>query len=248
MRTDPQFIKLIVVALSLAVMAAGIAREAFVLEFGVGTLLQDLRQFDLDSENSVPAWWSSSLMLLAALMLYRLGAEARPRGDRLWLFWVALAAAFFLLSIDEAASFHEGVIEPLKAAFGFGGALYYAWVVPAVICLVVFGLLLLPLLQLVPTGLKWRLVICGAIFVTGALGMEMVGGWLDFEGLRPTPVYALVTTVEEGLEILGLSLFLSALLDQFDPNRAVVGIRAVQRAAAAQPPVPHLGQYPVAAE
>ena len=142
MRTDPHFIKQILLAVTLAVLAAGFAREAFVLEIGTHTVLQDLRQFHLDSENSVPAWWSSSLMLVAAMVLYRLGAEAKAAGDRMWQLWALLAVAFFFLSMDEAASFHEGVIEPLKSAFGFGGIFFYAWVVPAVLCLGGFGLLI----------------------------------------------------------------------------------------------------------
>lgn len=257
MRTDPYFIKQILLAVTLAVLAAGFAREAFVLEIGPHTVLQDLRQFHLDSENSVPAWWSSSLMLVAAMMLYRLGAEAKAVGDRLWQLWALLAVAFFFLSMDEAASFHEGVIEPLKAMFGFGGIFFYAWVVPAALCLGAFGLLILPLLRQLPPRLSGRLVLSGIIFVSGALGMEMVGGWLDYSGLRDRTFYTLAFTVEETAEFVGLLLFNFALLDQFDPARAQIGHRAcgivattdVSKPAAAAPAMPGIGQYPpVAAE
>ncbi|WP_428481401.1 hypothetical protein [Pyruvatibacter mobilis] len=256
MRTDPHFIKQILLAVTLAVLAAGFAREAFVLEIGTHTVLQDLRQFHLDSENSVPAWWSSSLMLVAAMVLYRLGAEAKAAGDRMWQLWALLAVAFFFLSMDEAASFHEGVIEPLKSVFGFGGIFFYAWVVPAVLCLGGFGLLILPLLRQLPPRLSGRLVLSGIIFVGGALGMEMVGGWLDYSGLRASTFYVLAVTVEETAEFVGLLLFNFALLDQFDLARAQIGHRARGVAsptggdtrAAAAPAMAGTGQYPVAAE
>ncbi len=257
MRIDPQFGKYVVFALSLAVFAAGLAREAFLLNVGAHTMLQDLRQFDLDAENSVPAWWGSSVMLLTCLVLYTLASRAWWDNDRLWRLWLVLAVAFLALSIDESASFHEGVIEPLRAAFGFTGILYYAWVVPALLCVAALGLLLLPLLKDLPKDLIIRFGLFGGIFLSGALGMEMVGGWLDYEGQRVTAYYALSTSVEEGLELLGLSLFLAALLDQFDPARAVVGRLSKDRSEHTRPgrqhivtrPQPQLaamtGQYPL---
>lgn len=251
MRTDPQFLKNIVFAGSLAVLAAGLAREAFVLEYGVGTIVQDLRQFDLDSENSVPSWWGSVLLLTASCLLYALGAQARALRDRLWPLWAIMAFVFLLLSIDEAASFHEGTIEPLKAAFGFHGALYYAWVVPAIACLAALGVILLPLLRYLPQALFIRFAAYGGIFVFGAVGMEMVGGWLDSHGFRHTPYYALSTSFEEMLELLGASMFVVVLLDQFDPTRAHVGRYARRPNAYAPPrqaatPRAAAGQFPLA--
>ncbi|MEP0069707.1 hypothetical protein [Pyruvatibacter sp.] len=229
MRLDPQFAKYMIFAGSLAVLAAGLAREAFVINVGVGTVLQDLRQFNLDAENSVPAWWGSSMMLIASLLLYTLGANAWRAGDILWRLWLVLAIVFMALSIDEAASFHEGVIAPLRSAFGFGGLLFYAWIVPAFICVAGLGLALLPLLKRLPTSLFWKFAAYGGIFVAGALGMEMIGGWLDYQGYRATAFYALSISIEEGFELLGVSLFIAALLDQFDPARAVVGDYARHR-------------------
>ncbi len=255
MRLDPQTGKYVIFAVSLAVFAAGLAREAFMLNIGGHTIVQDLRQFDLDAENSVPAWWGSSAMLLAALLLYTLGAQAWRVGDRLWRLWTIMAFVFVALSIDEAASFHEGVIDPLRSAFGFGGFLFYAWVVPAFICVAGLGLVLLPLLRDLPRGLFVRFAIYGALFVFGALGMEMLGGWLDYNGYRMSAYYALTISVEEGLELLGVSLFVATLLDQFDPSRATVGRYAQHRQQVinhARAPAPQIrtasGQFPAAGE
>lgn len=241
MRLDTDFARYVIYCGSLGVFALGLAREAFVLQIGTGTLLQDLRQFDLDAENSVPAWWASSLMLAASVMLYVLGAQARAAGAAIWKFWALLALAFLALSIDEAASFHEGLIAPLRAAFGFDGVLFYAWVVPAAIALAIFGSVLLPLMRLVPRPLRRRFLFAGAIFVSGAMGMEMAGAWLDHAGLRGTPAYALAILAEEGGEILGLTLFTSALLDalagRFGPAAAALPAEMAAR----------MGQFPAPA-
>ncbi len=54
---------------SFAVIALGIVREIFIAYIGVDSPLQDLRHFALDSENSLPVWYSSTLMTLSALLL-----------------------------------------------------------------------------------------------------------------------------------------------------------------------------------
>lgn len=186
------------------------------------------------------------MMLIASLLLYALSANAWRAGDTLWRLWLVMAIVLFGLSMDEAASFHEGVIMPLRNTFGFGGILFYAWVVPALICIGGLGLVLLPLLKRLPPRLFWRFALCGGLFIGGAVGMEMVGGWLDYEGYRATAFYALSTSMEEGLELLGMSLFLAALLDQFDPGLAVVGDYARHRAERDDTPgrVTGAGQFP----
>lgn len=242
MRLDMEFAKYAVFCGSLAVMALGLAREAMVLQIGTQTLLQDLRQFDLDAENSVPAWWSASMLLAASLSFYVLAARAHTARASVWRLWLILSLAFLLLSIDEAASFHEGAIAPLRAAFGFSGAFFYAWTVPALVCLGVFGAAILPLLRHVPRALLWRMVTAGAVFVAGALGMEMVGGWLDYEGLRGTRWYAVSISIEEGCEILGVTLLLAALFDALAGRYATTASRAPGRAR----PAPAISAYPAA--
>lgn len=89
-----------------------------------------LVQFHLGAENVVAAWYSSMLLLLVALAClaaYALDGQqlaanpAKTRTvliSRLRLGWLALAAAFTLLSLDEIGSLHErvGMIVALNAA------------------------------------------------------------------------------------------------------------------------------------
>ena len=51
-------------------------------------------------------------------------------------------------------------------------------------------------------------MISGAIFVGGAVGMEIVGEPMDSDSL----IYNLTTMVEEGMEIFGIILFTKALI------------------------------------
>jgi hypothetical protein len=197
---------------SIAVVALGIFREVFVLSNGLQTPLQELRQFDLDAENNVPSWWSSSLMLASAMVLFLFAKADDNRGLFHSKIWLPLAVVFLLLSIDESASFHEALMNPLRTVLGAGGIFYYAWVVPAFLCLALFGLLILRSFLQLPGNVQFAFALAGTIYVSGALGMELFGGWLDYSGLRMETIYSLSIIVEETLEIIGLTLFLLALI------------------------------------
>jgi hypothetical protein len=70
--------------------------------------------FDLDGEGSLGAWFSSLLLLLSALAALLVYTLRRHRlgdyrgGYRVWL-WAA--ACWFVMSVDEAGSLHEGFKE-----------------------------------------------------------------------------------------------------------------------------------------
>ena len=61
---------------------------------------------------------------------------------------------------------------------------------------------------------RWKgwFAAAGAIYVGGAVGVELLGGLYASQYDVATFAYALITTVEEGLEMLGVVLFLYAIL------------------------------------
>ena len=62
--------------------------------------------------------------------------------------------------------------------------------------------------------LRRRLVIAGAVYLTGALVLETASGQVLRVFGAGGKAYTLVTSVEEGLEMAGASLLLAALLVQ----------------------------------
>jgi hypothetical protein len=51
-----------------------------------------------------------------------------------------------------------------------------------------------------------------ALYIGGAMGMEMVGGFIiTTKGMHPL-FYAIATTLEESLEMLGIVVFIHALM------------------------------------
>ena len=194
------------------VLGLAILREFVISIIGTGTALKDLRHFSLDSEHSLPAWYESATMLASAGLLTILAALARHDDPRNRLPWMLLAIIFLLMSIDELVAFHEGSMRPLREAFHLTGIFYFLWVIIAAPLLVALAIYFVPFMLRLPRPTAVRFFIAGAIFVSGAFGMEFIGGYyVSFAGYDYLP-YRIASTCEESLEIIGMTLFLSSLL------------------------------------
>lgn len=173
-----------------------------------------LQQFNLNSEQSVPAWFSSMLLLAAAGLLAWTAAIVRREGlpDR-WR-WTLLAGVFVVLSMDEAASFHEMMSAPMRNQYNPGGFFRYAWVMPGIAGCIVLAAFFFPLVRRLRARTRWLVVLAGVCYLGGALGCEMTSAWfLDRDGFYSVP-YKVAATCEEMLEITGLIIFCYALMDQ----------------------------------
>jgi hypothetical protein len=161
-------------------------------------------RLSLSHEGNLPTWFSSSLLLLCGLAAGGI-ARTRPRWRHHW--W-GLAIGFTYASLDEAIGIHEH----LGGNFDTSGVLHFDWVIPAIAILAVLAAIYLPFVRALPVRTCRRLVIAGAIYVGGALVMELpLGWWTEREGSDGLG-YALIDWVEETLEMIGASLGLVALV------------------------------------
>lgn len=194
---------------------------------GLGPVLGFL---SLSYEQNLPTWYASGLLLCCALVLAAIAREAALTGASHRWHWRGLAATFLYLSLDEAVGLHEHLGEGLELP----GVLYFSWVVPAAVAVGVFGLLYLPFLAHLPARPRWQFLAAGAIYVTGALGMELpLGYWTERHG-NDNLVYALIDLVEESLELLGVSLFLVALVEYLGA-RVRVTLASLERQGSSGP-------------
>ena len=89
-----------------------------------------VRLFRVDGETNIPTWYSSSLLLLCALVLAVIGKMKLQGYDRYALHWVLLSGGFVYLSLDEAAVLHEMLNKPAVALISPAGLLAFPWVIP----------------------------------------------------------------------------------------------------------------------
>jgi hypothetical protein len=180
-------------------------------QLGIARTLNFPRQFDLNGEGNLAAWFYSFLLLCCAALTLVLTLAARVKGVRLAGRWEALAVLFLLMAVDETAQLHDMATGPLRNGLGLDfGVLYFAWLVPALLALGVCFVYFAPLARSLPADIRTRFVGAVALYVGGAAGGEMLGGFTVAAG-RTSPGYLATITLEESLDLAGALLFLSTL-------------------------------------
>ncbi|KXF75668.1 hypothetical protein ATN84_16910 [Paramesorhizobium deserti] len=173
---------------------------------------------DVDSEESAFTWLSVIVAFCAAGLLFRAGSEASMRNSRFIWHWYFLAALFMLLSFDEFAGIHEKISAVLSLRMENTGLLYFAWAAPAGV-ISVFGLaVFVPFIRSFSPRLAVLLVISAVVFLSGAVGFEMIGGSVaELEGVGSFR-YRILTNFEEGLEMAGMLIFIFVVLSHLEGN------------------------------
>jgi len=180
--------------------------------------------FDAAEEVTIPTWYASSLLLGAALLFAAIAVFAARERQPLTRHWYGLAAIFLGLSIDEAADAHGAISYRMSDALDVSGPLTYPWVIPGAIFTVAVALAYLSFLRQIDPLLRRRLLIAGALYVSGALGMEMVQATYDSMYANET-FYALLVGIEEGMEMIAIAYLIGALLSHLAPMLRRLGLR-----------------------
>lgn len=169
-----------------------------------------MQLFELDSDQNIPTWYSSSMLLICAGLLAAIAAASRRNVYRIQ--WTGLSFIFLYLSADEAASIHEKVSSEIGGLIPISGFSDYAWIFLYAPLVLIFVLLYARFVRTLPVEIKRLFVVAGSLYVAGALGMEAVDGtYASFYG-GSNVVYSLLTHIEEILEMLGVVVFFYALL------------------------------------
>lgn len=197
---------------SAVVIAAGVGRELAAYLSGTPTSAYGLRLLRLDAENTLPVWYSSTQLIACALLLFLQALQARAERSKQQAGWLLLAFGFIYLSMDETASIHEILIDKLKLVFYTGGVFTFGWVLVAIPAVIVVLLMLSRFILRLPRGTRILFLVSGTIYVFGAVGLEMMGAPIFEARGVDAPDYVAVVVTEETLEIVGISLFLTALL------------------------------------
>jgi hypothetical protein len=168
--------------------------------------------FDLDREGNIPTLYSAVTLLLSAGLLAVIAMAKKRQGKREYLFWAGLALVFLFLSVDDGAALHENIIRPLRNALNTSGVLYFAWVIPYGAFVLTLGLVYFRFLFSLPARIRSLIILAGLLYVGGALGFELIGGyWTEVNG-QENAAYALITTCEQTLQMTGTLVLIYALM------------------------------------
>jgi hypothetical protein len=222
-------VKRIVQTLLGVVLFLGVAGLAVDVGLHIGIknkLMESLwKLFHLNYEGNLPSWYSSMSLLFCAALLSIIAATKHIARNRYALHWKGLAIIFLALSIDEAVGFHERLTVPTRAVLNTGGLLHYAWVIPGAIFALGCGLAFLGLLMSLPAKTRYLFVLAGVVFVGGAIGMELLGGYIDNLYGSNNLLFSMQVVIEETLEMLGIWIFIYALLSYIKASFQEVPLR-----------------------
>lgn len=214
-------LKLTIVTASIVVASIGVMRELYIVALGTDTALRELGPLALDNENTLPSWYSSTLLFLNALLLAITASSSRHAKEKAAKYWAFLAVIFVGLSIDEGASFHEKMGRVMHSILDLSGVFHFAWVIPAGIMVLLFVLAYIPFLLSLPKNTAIGMISAGAIYIFGAIGFEMIGSLIVSSAGIYTVEYAIAATIEEITEIAGMTLFFVVLCKNLSQSYAV---------------------------
>lgn len=171
--------------------------------------------FDLDREQNLPTFFSAALLLLCSGVLGIIALEHRRSERTGYLCWLGLALIFLFLAVDEASGIHELFIRPTRRLMGewTTGLLAFAWVIPYSLFLAVFALIYVRFWWRLPRRTRWLMMLAAAIYLGGALIVELFSGrHVEAHG-KLNVLYSLMVVLEESMEMAGAIVLLYALLD-----------------------------------
>lgn len=156
------------------------------------------------------------------MLLWLIGNTPSQNKADLSFYWKFLCSVFVFLAVDEFFSIHERLVTPtqeilsrhdVKSAY-----LHLGWFIPYILVLLILGLFILRFLFKIPYRLRLLFALSATVFLTGAIGMEIVSGkYLADTGSYGGEIeladvnYPLMITLEELLEMAGIVIFIHSL-------------------------------------
>ncbi len=202
------------ILIQFAIYSFGLNKEWFLL-------------FNMDKEVNIPTIFSCSLMLICASLIWLITRKSKNKDDAIQRKWNVLRWTFIFLMLDEGLQIHEAFtipsIKPMLPPI-----LSVVWVIPYGIFAIFAIVYFMPLIQSLPRKYRNKTLLSGFIYLSGVLGIEMIGnllvrtGDIKLHGIS----YGLFSTLEETLEMAGLIVFIHTLLIYiFDHQRQKLKIK-----------------------
>ena len=164
--------------------------------------------FNVDEEGNIPTLYSTLTILGCALLLWviaRIEREARGRFSR---HWTLMSIVFLGLAVDEFLFLHEEI----NSRLDLSSVTQWSWVSVGIVLVFVFAFIFFRMIAHLPPSLRRLFIIAGLIYVSGAIVMETLGGHYVTVWGHNSLRYAVCVTSEEFLEMIGIAVFIYALL------------------------------------
>jgi hypothetical protein len=195
------------------IVAVHITTLVFMWGFGHDNVYGLTSLFDLDGEDNIPSFFSFAIMMYAVALIAFIALHRRDADKPGTGYWAGLGVVFTYLAIDEGFEVHERIGLIASHWIGAHELKTYAWLVPyacgGIVFLIVYARFLLQL----PRPDALRILRAGIVYVTGAGVAEAIGAWyVHVYHTEHAVGYDIETCIEETLEMVGVIMFIYALL------------------------------------
>ena len=182
---------------------------------------------NMNSERNIPSFFSVLVLTACSGVLAFIYKAVNPENKKQWLF---LSLIFLFLAFDEAMEIHEKVNVVLKNAItSNSAALTFPWVLPYLVFFAIVAIYLAPFILKLPKYLFRLIVLSGFVFVTGAAGLEIVEGIVAQNFGEYSFLNLALMGIEEYMEIVGVLIFIYALLTYISYNSNSITINLKKR-------------------
>ncbi len=209
------------VGLILAIVSIYFAVQSIIAEYLIENVIDNtaypslvltIDLFSVNAEETIPTWYATLLLFVAAVLLLLIAFAKRTEQDRYRWHWFGLGIVFLYLSMDEGAVIHEIVADEVQNTLHLTGFLTFGWQIVAAPLVILFALLYLRFLFHLPPRTRNLFILAGVVYVGGALVVDGISAnQLYVEG-GITIDYLAIGTIEELCEMLGIVVFIYCLL------------------------------------
>ncbi|WP_343344067.1 hypothetical protein WJT74_09385 [Sphingomicrobium sp. XHP0239] len=225
---DPRMVLRVVAPVVIAVVLVGAGADLALTTYPGETTERVLQRLSLATDTSVPTFLAATLLAGCAVLLAASARAEELRGHKAGAWWL-LAGVFAVLALDEVAMLHElsgKVLEALVPAVGeWGGLVHYSWVLVGIPAVLLLGVVLGRWFFRLDAKTRGPFALAAILFLSGAIGVEMMNGAIDEAVAGRSRLYALSTAIEEGLEFAGTLAFLHALVARLGRAGTEITIR-----------------------
>jgi len=220
----------------------------FVLDYFInwheGASRQGVRDmFSTTEEHSIAGWFAATQTFVVAMAAWAVVILNRYGAASAWrrFGWIVIAILFTYLSVDDGAAIHEHLGGGLKETPVIGDAIdawsRYSWHVVILPFFAALGVFMLFFLWQELSHRNEKLGILAAFsFFAIAIGQDYVEGtieeydWFEAEyGLDSSAILHFAKSLEESLEMLGMTVFLIVFLSHLMRTYRTITLRFIQK-------------------
>lgn len=207
--------RLLVVVILIVLSASLLAHTLrFVFGYSLVQTFGFTALFDPNRDTNILQWVTSLLLLISAALVTLIAMERHSAGGSWYRHWLLLAAILLFLSIDESARIHPWIMMSLRSKVHLPYPFSKPAMLAAAVLLPVFLLTFRKFLLHLPHPTRRTFILSGLVYLSGAVLADILSTYMKHIYGIGNIRYTLMSVFEAFLEMLGLAIFIYALLDR----------------------------------